>query len=205
MTSLVASVWEARRLYEEFYWARGEMENRIKEQLMPFADRTSTALLRRKQIRLYFSSMAYTLVAALRRLGLQGTDLAQAATIRLKLLKIGALIRITVRRVGVSLASGYAYAELFAHAHAQLRASPLPISRRTGNRPRSPLIAILLRRPKCEKLCLCRAATKGLITSRFVKIHRPLTLALFKPQNRIPNPRDSPANQQFSLLVRYAG
>ena len=128
VTSLGAAAWEARRLYEEFYCARGEMENRIKEQLMLFADRTSTAQLRSNQIRLYFSSVAYTLVAALRRLGLQGTDLAQAqaATIRLKLLKIGALIRISVRRVWVSWASGYPYAELFAHAHAQLRASPLP-------------------------------------------------------------------------------
>lgn len=126
VTSLGADAWQPRRLYEECYCARGEMENRIKEQLMLFADRTSTALLRSNQIRLYFSSIAYTLLAALRRLGLQGTDLAhaQAATIRLKLLKIGALVRITVRRVWVSLASGYPYAELFAHAYAQLRASP---------------------------------------------------------------------------------
>ncbi|HUZ95040.1 MAG TPA: IS1380 family transposase [Edaphobacter sp.] len=128
VTSLGPEAWEARRLYEELYCARGEMENRIKEQLMLFADRTSTALLRSNQIRLYFSSMGYTLMEALRRLGLKQTDLAQAqaATIRLKLLKIGALIRITVRKVWVSLAGGYPYAELFAQTYAQLRAFPSP-------------------------------------------------------------------------------
>jgi hypothetical protein len=103
------------------------MENRIKEQLMLFADRTSTALLRSNQIRLYFSSAAYLLVQALRRLGLRGTELAQApcATIRLRLLKIGVLIRVTVRRVWVSLAGGYPYVELFRQVYAQLRAAPL--------------------------------------------------------------------------------
>src|SRR5437588_3197668 len=82
------------------------MENRIKEQLMLFSDRTSTAYLRSNQLRLYFSSLAYVLLQSLRRLGLEGTELAQAqcATLRLKLLKIGALIRITVRKVWVSLA-----------------------------------------------------------------------------------------------------
>src|SRR5579884_2981442 len=128
VTSLGAQRWKARELYEDLYCARGEMENRIKEQLMLFADRTSTALLRSNQIRLYFSSVAYTLLEALRRLGLKQTELAraQASTIRLKLLKIGALVRITVRRVWVSLAGGYPYAELFAQAYAQLRASPSP-------------------------------------------------------------------------------
>ena len=136
VTSLGPERWEARELYEDLYCARGEMENRIKEQLMLFADRTSTAFLRSNQIRLYFSSMAYVLMEALRRLGLKQTDLAQAqaSTIRLKLLKIGALIRITVRRVrgphvlrvGVSMAEGYPYAEMFAQAFAQLRASPSP-------------------------------------------------------------------------------
>ena len=127
VTSLTADVWATRRLYEELYCARGEMENRIKEQLMLFADRTSTAFLRSNQIRLYFSSMAYVLMEALRRLGLKQTELAQAqcATIRLKLLKIGALIRITVRKVWVSMASGYPYHDLFAQAYAQLRAAPL--------------------------------------------------------------------------------
>jgi len=128
VTSLGRERWETRELYEDLYCQRGEMENRIKEQLMLFADRTSTALLRSNQIRLYFSSVAYTLMEALRRLGLQQTELAraQASTIRLKLLKIGALIRITVRRVWISMAAGYPYAELFAQAWARLRASPAP-------------------------------------------------------------------------------
>jgi hypothetical protein len=109
--------------------ARGEMENRIKEQLMLFADRTSTALLLSHQIRPYVSSIAYTLRVALRRLDWKGTDTApaQAATIRLELPKIGAWVRITVRRAWVSLASRYSYAELFAHACALLCASLLPV------------------------------------------------------------------------------
>jgi Transposase DDE domain group 1 len=128
VTSLGAEQWEARELYEDLYCQRGEMENRLKEQLMLFADRTSTAFLRSHQIRRYFSSMAYTLMEALRRVGLKGTELAKAqcATIRLKLLKIGALIRITVRRVWVSMAGGYPYAELLAQAWTRLRASPSP-------------------------------------------------------------------------------
>jgi hypothetical protein len=92
---------------------------------MLFADRTSTAGLRSNQVRLYFSSVAYLLIQALRRL--RGTELAQAqcATIRLKLLKLGAQIRVAVRRVWISLASGYAYARLLAHVYAPLRALPL--------------------------------------------------------------------------------
>ncbi|MBZ5534608.1 MAG: IS1380 family transposase [Acidobacteriia bacterium] len=127
VTSLSAERWEARPLYEQLYCGRGEMENRLKEQLMLFSDRTSTAYLQSNQIRLYFSSVAYVLMEALRRLGLKGTEWAQAecATIRLKVLKIGALIRITVRRVWVSLASGYPYLEGFERVYAQLRAVPL--------------------------------------------------------------------------------
>jgi Transposase DDE domain group 1 len=127
VTSLPAEAWAARRLYEELYCARGEMENRLKEQLMLFADRTSTAWLRSNQIRLHFSSIAYVLMEALRRLGLAATELARAEcrTIRLKLLKIGALIRITVRRAWVSLAEGYPYRQLFAQVYTQLRALPL--------------------------------------------------------------------------------
>jgi len=104
---------------------------------MLFADRTSTAFLRSNQIRLYFSSMAYVLMEALRRLGLKQTELAraQASTIRPKLLKIGALIRITVRKVWVSLAEGYPYAKLFAQACAQLRASPAPCSKTCSPQP----------------------------------------------------------------------
>jgi hypothetical protein len=126
VTSLAREGWEARRLYEELYGARGEMENRLKEQLSLFADRTSTAWLRSNQVRLYFSSVAYLLMEALRRLGLAGTELARAqcATLRLKLLKIGAPIRVTVRRVWISLAEGYAYAGLFAQVWTQLRALP---------------------------------------------------------------------------------
>jgi hypothetical protein len=128
VTSLPAEEWDARALYEDLYCARGDMENRIKEQqLHLFADRTSAATMRANQIRLYFSSVAYLLLQALRRLGLAGTALARAQcdTIRLKLLKIGAQVRVTVRKVWVSLASGSPYAGLFAQAYANLYAAPL--------------------------------------------------------------------------------
>jgi len=119
---------DARALYEQLYCARGDMENRIKEQqLALFADRTSAATMRANQLRLWFASIAYTLLAALRRLGLEGTALAQAQcqTIRLKLLKIGALIRVTCRKVWVSLSQSYPYQALFARAWANLaRAGP---------------------------------------------------------------------------------
>ena len=103
------------------------MENRIKEQLMLFSDRTSTHYLRSNQLRLYFSSVAYVLLQMLRRLGLEGTELAKAqcTTIRLKLLKIGALIRITVRKVWISLAGGYPHVELFRQVYEKLCAMPL--------------------------------------------------------------------------------
>jgi len=127
VTSLPAEEWSASALYEQLYCARGDMENRIKEQLMLFADRTSTAYLRSNQLRLYFSSVAYVLLQMLRHLGLQGTELAKAqcTTIRLKLLKIGALIRISVRKVWVSLAGGYPYVALFRQVHEKLWALPL--------------------------------------------------------------------------------
>jgi len=127
VTSLSADAWEARRLYEELYCARGEMENRIKEQLMLFADRTSTAWMRSNQIRLYFSSLAYLLLQALRRLGLKGTEWAQAqaTTIRLKVLKIGGLIRVTVRKVWIALAGGYPYAEAWASVWERLQQVPV--------------------------------------------------------------------------------
>ncbi len=99
------------------------MENRIKEQQLGlFADRTSTALLRSNQIRLYFSSIGYCLLETLRRLGLAGTKMARAqcTTIRLRLLKIGARIRITARKVWISLATGYAWAGVFAQAYENL-------------------------------------------------------------------------------------
>ena len=124
VTSLPREPWEARRLYEEVYCARGDMENRIKEQqLYLFADRTSAATMRANQLRLWLSSVAYTLLAALRRLGLTGTELAQAQchTIRLKLLKLGAQIKVTVRKVWVALAESYPYRALFQQVYANLR------------------------------------------------------------------------------------
>ncbi len=124
VTSLAADVLDAQPLYEVLYCARGEMENRIKEQqLMLFADRTSAATMRANQLRLTCASVAYTLLAALRRLGLAGTRLAtaQCQTIRLTLLKIGARIRVTVRKVWIALATGCPHAALFAHVHANLR------------------------------------------------------------------------------------
>jgi hypothetical protein len=119
--------WGAQSLYEEFYCARGDMENRIKEQMMLFADRASTSWMRSNQIRLYFSTVAYQLMQGLRRLGLAGTELAKAQcnTVRLKLLKIGAQIRITVRKIWVSLSTGYPYLELFRQVHRNLEVTPL--------------------------------------------------------------------------------
>jgi hypothetical protein len=123
VTSLPAEQRAAQALYEHDYCGRGEMENRIKEQqLHLFADRTSAQTMRANQIRLYFSSIAYVLLESLRRLGLAGTELARAQcqTIRLKLLKIGALVRVTVRKVWVSLASSCPYAEVFRRTWANL-------------------------------------------------------------------------------------
>jgi len=123
VTSLSAEQWEARALYEDLYCARGEMENRIKEQQLElFADRTSTGLMRSNQLRLYFSTFAYTLLEGFRRLGLAGTRMArsQCGTIRLRLLRIGALIRISVRRVVVALTTGCPDQDLFQTAYANL-------------------------------------------------------------------------------------
>ena len=127
VTSIPISEIDARCLYEDEYCARGEMENRIKEQqLYLFADRTSAATMRANQIRLWFSSVAYVLMQALRRLGLKGTTMAKAQceTIRVKLLKIGAQVRVTVRKIWVSLASGSPYAALFEQTYKNLRAAP---------------------------------------------------------------------------------
>jgi hypothetical protein len=123
VTSLTAEQWAAQDLYEKFYCARGEMENRIKEQLCLFADRLSTDEMKGNQLRLYFSALAYTLMEALRRLGLKGTAWAKAQvdTIRLKLLKIGAIVRVSVRRVLLLLSSAYPWQDLFAHAFHALR------------------------------------------------------------------------------------
>ncbi len=123
VTSLGKEAWSAQKLYEQLYCARGEMENRIKEQLSLFADRMSTETLRANQLRLYFSSLAYVLVEALRRLGLAGTEWAeaQADTIRLKLLKIAAQVRITARRIWVRYSCAYPWQNVFAAAWTALR------------------------------------------------------------------------------------
>ena len=128
VTSLRAERWAPQALYEELYGARGEMENRIKEQYSLFADRVSAETMRADQMRMYFSAMAYVLVCGLRRVGLKGTEMAQAqvSTIRIRLLKIGARVRVSVRRVCLSMAAGYPWKSLFAQVHANLQLVPLP-------------------------------------------------------------------------------
>jgi len=123
VTSLASSQWAARALYEELYCARGDMENRIKEQFSLFAERVSTETMRGNQMRLYLSAVAYILVSGLRRLGLKTTELAQAqvSSIRTKLLKIGAQIRVTVRKVWVSMASSYPWQDLYQQVWTNLR------------------------------------------------------------------------------------
>jgi len=128
VTSLPQRSFPAAMVYEELYCARGEMENRIKEQQMGlFADRTSTGTMRGNQLRLYFSSIAYILMHDLRRLALKDTELerAQCTTIRLKLLKVGAQIHVTVRRVWIRMAAGYPYKEAFQQAFDNLQHVPL--------------------------------------------------------------------------------
>jgi hypothetical protein len=127
VTSIASEKKEARGLYEDFYCARGDMENRIKEQQLGlFADRTSTAWMHSNQLRLYFSSFAYILMQTLRRWGLQGTELAQAQcdTIRLKLFKIGAQIQVTVRKVWIAFSESYPYLSLFQKVFARLQQMP---------------------------------------------------------------------------------
>ena len=128
VTSLSAEQWPARALYEDLYCARGDMENRIKEQQLGlFADRTSTHEMRSNQLRLYFSSFAYVLMQTLRRLGLKDTSMAKAQcdTIRLKLFKIGAHIRISVRRVRIAFSESYPYASLFEQILQRLQRIPM--------------------------------------------------------------------------------
>lgn len=130
VSSLAASELDARALYEDLYCARGELENRIKEQQLDlFADRTSTSRMRSNQIRLYFSSIAYCLLQALRELGLEGTKLARAqcSTIRVRLLKIGARVRLTARKLWISMATGHPAQAVFAAAYANLERAP-PLS-----------------------------------------------------------------------------
>ena len=126
VTSLTTEDCDARSLYEDIYCARGEMENRIKEQQLDlFADRTSAATMRANQLRLWFASMAYVLIDALRRIGLAGGRFADATcgTIRLKLLKIGALARLSVRRLKVAMASSFPYQEEYRRAYILLGAA----------------------------------------------------------------------------------
>ncbi len=128
VTSLSIEAWDACALYEDLYCARGDMENRIKEQqLALFADRTSTHEMRSNQLRWYFSSFAYVLMQTLRRLGLNGTAMAQAQcdTIRLKLFKIGAQIRISVRRVRIAFSDSYPHADMFRLILYKLQRIPL--------------------------------------------------------------------------------
>jgi hypothetical protein len=128
VTSIPVEQIDAPMLYEQLYCARGDMENRIKEQqLWLFADRTSAGKMRANQIRLYFSSAAYILMQALRRLGLRGTQMAtaQCNTIRLKLLKLGAQVKVTVRKVWISLAGGYPYVDIFYQAFRNLQTAAL--------------------------------------------------------------------------------
>jgi len=126
VTSLTREEHEARHLYEKVYCARGEMENRIKEcQLDLFADRTSAKTMRANRLRLFFASMAYVLVCALRRIALVHTQFARACcgTIRLKLLKIGALVRTSVRRIKLAMPSAFPYRAEYRAAHAALTAA----------------------------------------------------------------------------------
>jgi hypothetical protein len=124
VTSLSPQQIDAAKLYESIYCARGDMENRIKEQqLGMFADRTSSHTLRANQLRLYFASMAYVLTNELRRVALAGTALARAqvSTIRTRLFKIGAIVRISVRRIYVALSSVFPLRDLFCQALLNLR------------------------------------------------------------------------------------
>ncbi len=123
VTSLTAGQWAAQDLYEKFYCARGEMENRIKEQMCLFADRLSTDEMRGNQLRLYFSALAYTLVEALRRLALKGTEWAEAQvdTIRRKLFKIGAIVHLSVRRIVLEMSSAYPWKSIYTAAFRALR------------------------------------------------------------------------------------
>jgi hypothetical protein len=129
VTSLALEEIDARALYEQRYCARGDMENRIKEQqLCLFADRTSAGTMRANQLRLWFSSVAYVLLVAVREFGLAGTELqsAQCDTIRSKLLKIGARVRITFRKIWLSFSESYPWQRLFRQVLLNLRRIRLP-------------------------------------------------------------------------------
>lgn len=125
VTSLSPERWEAKRLYEDMYCGRGDMENRVKEQYSLFADRVSTETMRGNQYRLYLSVMAYVLMSGLRRLGLKGTEMetAQVGTIRTRLLKIGAQVKVSVRKMWISLAQSYPWQTLFGQVYGNLQAT----------------------------------------------------------------------------------
>ncbi len=126
VTSLSIDEFAGRELYEQFYCARGEAENRIKEcQLDLFADRLSTNLFAANQLRLWLASFAYVLIESLRRRALTTTRFAQATagTIRLKLLKIGAIVKLSVRRVKIAMSSAHPYQAEFATAWHALHAA----------------------------------------------------------------------------------
>jgi hypothetical protein len=126
VTSLRRIECKPKYLYEKVYCARGEMENRIKEcQLDLYADRTSTATMRANQLRLWFHSMAYILLCAVRRIGLHDSEFANATCgiIRLKLLKIGALVRVSVRRIKVAMATSCPAAPAWCTAAVRLNAA----------------------------------------------------------------------------------
>jgi hypothetical protein len=128
VTSLSPEAYAAQTLYEQEYCGRGDMENRIKEkQRMLFATRMSCGTMRANQLRLYLSTVAYVVMRALREFGLHGTALesAQCDTIRLKLLKIGAVIRVTVRKVWVALSEAYPFREVFRQVWNNLQARPV--------------------------------------------------------------------------------
>jgi len=123
VASFTSAEAKPRHVYDKLYCARGEMENRIKEcQLDLFADRTPAASMQANQFRLWFASMAYLLLCALRRIGLAHTQFAEATcgTIRLKLLKFGAPVRVSVRRIKVAMASACPWQDAFAIAYARL-------------------------------------------------------------------------------------
>ena len=129
VTSLSREQMKGRPLYERVYCARGDMENRIKEQQLDlFADRTSSGKMRANQLRLWFSTVAYLSLHCFRLLGLAGTQMAKAqcSTIRVKLLKIGAQVKVTVRRIAVAFAVGYPYQRIFARVYGNLlRVNPV--------------------------------------------------------------------------------
>src|SRR5262249_49577331 len=155
VTSLRRDQGKAKYLYEKVYCARGDMENRIKEcQLDLYAARTSTAAMRANQLRLWFASMAYVLLCALRRIGLHGTALATATcgTIRLKLLKVGALVRISVRRIRFAMASACPAAQIWGIAAVRLALAALP--------------ALAARRPTLPRLAARATAAAPPLTNR---------------------------------------